>query len=98
MQTVRGLVSILTALCVLSSSAYCACVAVAQPLPTAGSHVCCRQDHSCPAKPGHPPDPARDCPHCDGSAVTAAPQPTQDLQNGMTLLPAPDFDVAIDAA
>jgi hypothetical protein len=64
------------------------------------AHVraCCDHGAKSPAKPGHPHDPARDCPHCDGSAVTAVPAQPQDLQHVTALLPAQACDAPIDVA
>jgi hypothetical protein len=96
---VRRVASILTALSVLLSSAYCACAtAAAGPAAAAAhAHACCDHGAKPPAKPGHShDDPARGCPHCDGSGVTAAPQKSQDAQHVTALLPAFTFDAVFD--
>src|SRR5690349_9845355 len=82
----RGVTAIVTALCVLISSAYCACTAHAPP--AAHAHSCCDHGGKSQPRPGQPHDPARDCPHCDGSAVTAAPPQSMDSQQVISLLPA----------
>ena len=90
--------AIFTALCVSLSGAYCACAAGVQPVAAAHRHACCDHGDQAPAKPGHPHDPARDCPHCDGSAVTAAAQPTsQDAQHLAALMPVFALDPIFDA-